>query len=148
MKSGTCKDVPDAIYDELNRKERKYLEECWREGQKRRLEEAKRAGTCTPLLELPGIYPIVTATERVRIYACWLSEGYLVHDAALGAADVPDESLIPGLLKGLDLYPPDKNGRMICTTGHIVHALERISSRKCGNSADDWRKCLADASRQ
>ena len=68
-----------------------------------------------------------------------------VHDACGGLIHVGDQSSVPHLIRVLRLFPDEeiagKPGRgIVCTQGHCVMALERITGAKVGVSYSSWKR--------
>jgi len=68
-----------------------------------------------------------------------------VHDACGALVEVGDSSSVPHLIRALRLFPDieikGKPGEgIVCTQGHCVAALERLTGAKVGVSYSSWKR--------
>lgn len=64
--------------------------------------------------------------------------GRYAHDGAGTLLYIGDMSSVPALLRALKDNPPLKDGMMICTTGHILQALRKITNHNAGTTHEEW----------
>ncbi|MEZ5424563.1 MAG: hypothetical protein R2682_15890 [Pyrinomonadaceae bacterium] len=61
------------------------------------------------------------------------------HDGALTLEFVGTIESVPALLKVLEDNPPSPDGAMVCTAGHAIDALKKITGANPGYTYKDWK---------
>ena len=95
--------------------------------------------------ETPTPEPAPTATpltekdlkRRAEIHEKMLRGEYL-HDGALELKYIGDITSVPALLVVLKKHPPAPDGLMVCTTGHALDALRKLTGANPGIRYEDW----------
>ncbi len=88
------------------------------------------ASTPTPLNEKD-------IKRREQVHKMMLAGRY-AHDGAGELLYIGDMTSVPALLRALKDNPPYANGMMICTTGHILAALRKITGHNAGKTYEEW----------
>jgi len=60
------------------------------------------------------------------------------HDAYIALIEVGEETSVPFLIKSLQWQPRTPDGLMVCTKGHCLEALKRITGADAGIEYEDW----------
>jgi hypothetical protein len=84
----------------------------------------------------------LAATHRILDQASDPNSAQL-HDVCAGLIGAGDSSSVPHLIRVLKLFPDHEPGKLeviLCTQGHCVEALERITKAKPGYSYSSWRR--------
>lgn len=71
-------------------------------------------------------------------------KGEYHHDGSGVLARLGDLDSVPSLLAVLRKNPPLPGGAMVCTRGHALNALYKITGAKPGIGTEDWEKWWDD----
>lgn len=79
--------------------------------------------------------------EYHRILDAARDSGGGVHDACIALIEVGDPSSTPHLIRVLSVFTEKDGDKQshVCTWGHCIQALERITGQRLGYSYDSWR---------
>jgi hypothetical protein len=75
--------------------------------------------------------------RREQVHKMMLA-GQYAHDGAGELLYIGDMTSMPALLRALKDNPPHADGTMICTTGHIIAALRKITGHNAGKTYEEW----------
>ena len=78
--------------------------------------------------------------QRLVLHTALLFPGGNLHDAYIDLIRVGDESSVPFLIRSLKWHPRSPDGSMVCTKGHCLEALERITNNNPGYEYEDWKR--------
>jgi hypothetical protein len=65
-------------------------------------------------------------------------KGEYLHDGSLDLYSIGDMNSVPALLVVLKEYPPDASGAVVCSAGHALESLRKITGANPGSTYEAW----------